>query len=129
MERPGMRTLERGPETLHSVRVRLVPDVLGDRVLHGFMGIRQSFVGRRLVAVDGGIRRGRARSQSPEAWPWWCQSPPVRRRDFVARSFAPTTAVLPTAPRPVSASSLRRAFDMLRRFPPMYVSSTSTGPS
>ena len=43
----------------------------------------------------------------------------------VSRSFMPTTAALPTAPRPAWSLLLSCLF---RSFPPMYVSSTSTGP-
>ena len=45
---------------------------------------------------------------------------------LVARSFAPITIALPAGPRP--RTSRRFAFDMFFLRPPMYVSSTSTGP-
>ena len=46
---------------------------------------------------------------------------------FVARSFAPATATLPTAPRP--SRRARFAFGMFLRLPSMNVPSTSTGPA
>ncbi len=45
---------------------------------------------------------------------------------LVSRSLVPTTMAFPTAPRPVSFA--RFFLGMFFRFPPMYVSSASTGP-
>ena len=48
------------------------------------------------------------------------------RTSLVCRSLSPTTAVLPTGPRPVSC--FRFWLLIFRRLPPKYDSSASTGP-
>ncbi len=52
----------------------------------------------------------------------------VARTALVSRSLMPTTAVLPTDPRPVPSRALRLALLMLDRLPPKQISSTSTTP-
>ena len=107
--------------------MRLVPDVLGDGVLDRLVVEGEPLVGGGLVRVDRRTWGGVVDDEALQGFLVGALDHCALTR-FVARSFAPTTAVLPTAPRPVSASSARFALLMFLRLPPIYVSSTSTGP-
>ena len=128
VERALVRLLESRPEGFDAVGVRHIPDVLGDAVLDALVVEGQSFVGGCLVGIDSGSRSRVLDDEALQGRLVGGLERTLATTRLLARSFAPTTATLPTAPRPVPARSFRLALLMLARRPPMYVSSTSTGP-
>ena len=97
--RPHIAALEHAPERLHAIGVGLAAHILADRVLDGLMLERQRLVGTGLVGID---RRVRVRGVLDEAFSvsLSVHSTAFATTRFVSRSLAPTTAVLPTGPRP-----------------------------
>ena len=104
-----MAAFGRGPIQLDSIRVRLSANVIADRVLHGLMRERQRPVCTSLARLHGRFTVGVIIHESPQR----LLVPGLHHlgRHLVrGESFAPTTGVLPTGPRPVNC--LRTDFGM-----------------
>ena len=108
-------SLEQGPEGLHPVRVRLLANVLADGLLDSFVGKREAVVRTRFVGVDL-CAWSRVVATKPWRVALSVASTTSAATWLVSRSFMPTTAVLPTGPRPCSWRRLERG--MFFRFPP-----------
>lgn len=117
VERSRVRSLEDGPERLDAVGMGLPVHVFGDRVVDRLV-VRQLVVGGRFVRV--GFAPSVATSPMNSCRVALSVAVTTSARtSLVSWSLTPTTAILPTGPRPVPASSLRFALLMFRRFPPM----------
>ena len=124
MKRPFVGSLEHRPEGLDAVRVCLSFYVLGNRVANRLM-VRQPYVASVIVSVDLRAMLDVLRDKALERELTSVLDDLSGYAVGLAVSFAPKTAVLPTAPRP--AFSFLRAC-LFRSLPPKYVSSISTGP-
>ena len=107
-------TLEHRPEALYPVGVRLPMNVLPDAVLHRLM-VQEPLVGGSLVGVDPSRRLPYGPEQRLGSVALSVNATTSASTWFVFLSFMPTTADLPTAPRPHGVSCSRACSALSRR--------------